>query len=92
MLAYQYGRGLGVSRNDAEAVRLYRLAADRGYGRARAQVGLAYEAGEGVAESWTEAHAWCRMQAVRLFEHAEDQGDGQSKFFARWLRVRAGYA
>ncbi len=29
-----------------------------------------------------------RMQAVRLFERAEDQGDGQSKFFARWLRVK----
>jgi hypothetical protein len=97
-------------------VRLYRQAADRGYGRAQAQVGLAHEAGEGVAESWTEAHAWClksarqfdrlglyclgrhyqfgigvvydRTQAVRLFERAEDQGDGQSKFFARWLRVK----
>ncbi len=92
-------------------MRPYRQAADRGYGRAQAQLGLAHELGEGVAESWTEAHAWClrsarqfdrlgldclgrhyqfvigvvydRTQAVRLFERAEDQGDGQSKFFAR---------
>ena len=108
--------GQGVPRDPAAAMRLYRLAADRGHGRAQAQVGLAYEMGEGVAESWTEAHAWClrsarqfdrlglyclgrhhqfgigvgydRQQAVRLFERAEDQGDGQSKFFARWLRVK----
>ena len=108
--------GQGVARDPAAAARLYRLAADRGYGRAQAQLGLAYEQGEGVAESWPEAHAWClrsarqfdrlglyclarhyqfaigvthdRAQAVRLFERAEDQGDGQSKFFARWLRVK----
>jgi len=108
--------GQGVARDPAAAARLYRQAAELGYGRAQAQLGLAYEAGEGVAESWTEAHAWClrgarqfdrlglyclgrhhqfaigvvydRQQAVRLFERAEDQGDGQSKFFARWLRVK----
>jgi len=207
MLAYQYGRGLGVARNDAEAVHLLRAAIAQGYGDAMfnlgrlhargqgvpksetesrqwlekalqagsvdaavalrdareqelrkpaaEQAGAAYQAyragdlpravslyraaaeagnaaaqealgtllrtGQGVArdrvaESWTEAHAWClrsarqfdrlglyclgrhhqfaigvvydRQQAVRLFERAEDQGDGQSKFFARWLRVK----
>lgn len=108
--------GQGVARDPAAAARLYRQAADRAYGRAQAQLGLAHELGEGVAENWTEAHAWClksarqfdrlglyclgrhyqfaigvvydRQQAVRLFERAEDQGDGQSKFFARWLRVK----
>jgi TPR repeat protein len=29
-----------------------------------------------------------RVRAYRLFDRAEDQGDGQSKFFAQWLRVK----
>jgi hypothetical protein len=29
-----------------------------------------------------------RKQAVKLFERAEDQGDGPAKFFARWLRIK----
>ncbi len=43
-------------------------------------LGRGYQFGIGVGQD--------RKQAVKLFERAEDQGDGPAKFFARWLRIK----
>jgi TPR repeat protein len=69
--AYQQGRKLidssNPNRNDAEAVRLFRWAADRGLAGAQRSLGVMYEFGQGVANDDAEA--------VRLYRLAANQGD-----------------
>jgi hypothetical protein len=59
--------GQGVSKNEAEAVRLYRLAAERGHAGGQTQLGLAYQLGEGIREDWAEAHKWCALAAAQQY-------------------------
>lgn len=55
---HYYGRG--VSQNNAEALRWYRLAAAQGHARAQANLGFAYEVGHGVARDRAQAASWYR--------------------------------
>jgi TPR repeat protein len=48
-LAFMYRLGRGVPRDGAEAVRLFRMAADEGYHFAQYQLGTTYLTGEGIA-------------------------------------------
>jgi TPR repeat protein len=61
-----YEIGTGVDQDHAEAVRLYRLAADQGGAIAQYLLGRCYENGTGVGEDHAEA--------VRLYQLAADQG------------------
>jgi hypothetical protein len=65
--------GFGVPRNDAEAVRWVRLAAEQGDADAQFRLGGMYEYGEGFPENVAEAVKWYRLAA--------EQGhlDGQLK-------------
>ena len=63
---YEQGRG-GLQRDDTEAVRYYRLAADQGECVAQAKLGTMYEQGRGVPQDDTEA--------ARYYLLAADQGD-----------------
>jgi TPR repeat protein len=58
-------------KDEAEAARLFRLAADQGVAAAQSDLGLMYYSGEGVVKDLA--------QAARLFGLAADQGlaDGQ---------------
>ena len=60
------------TRNDAEAVRLFRFGADRGHGNAQVYLGFMYENGRGVPRD--------DVEAVRLYRLAANQGNasGQS--------------
>ena len=58
-LIYQWGRG--VPKDDAEAVRWYRLAAEQGHAEAQAMLGYAYANGMGVLEDLAEAASWYRL-------------------------------
>ena len=67
-----YRLGFGVAKDDAEAVKWYRLAAEqggesvpRGRGAARFRLGLMYAAGEGVPKDDAEAVKWFRLVAER---------------------------
>ena len=62
-----YGTGSGVSRDDAEAIRWYRRAADQGDALAQSNLGWMYENGRGVQRD--------RVEAVRWYTRAADQGD-----------------
>ena len=53
----RYYTGAGVPRDDAEAVRWYRLAADQGHAGAQSHLGLKYEYGQGVPQDDVEAGA-----------------------------------
>jgi TPR repeat protein len=52
-----------VTKDDKEAVRWYRLAADQGYSRAQFNLGMMYEYGVGVATDVKEAIRWDRLAA-----------------------------
>ena len=61
-----YANGEGVSRNAAEAVRLYRLAAEQGEATAQFNLGLHYEFGKGVVQNLVQAYAWYDLAAYRF--------------------------
>jgi TPR repeat protein len=63
-LCYDFGRG-GVAQDYAEAVRLYRLAADQGHAHAQVNLGTMFANGEGVAKGRAEAIRWYRLAAAQ---------------------------
>jgi membrane-associated protease RseP (regulator of RpoE activity) len=60
MLGYMYDTGRGVSKDDAEAAKYYRLAAEQGQATAQSNLGIFYKNGRGVAKSHVEAARWLR--------------------------------
>ncbi len=75
-LGRAYFGGEGVARNGAEALKLYHLAADRGYAPAQVQVAHAYTDPrlfdlKGIAENPAEGAKWLRRAA--------EQGDGDGQ-------------
>ena len=64
--------GQGVSRNDAEAIRWYRKAADQDHALAQFRLGDLYSNGEGSPRDEIEAAKWYRLAA--------DQGLGAAQF------------
>src|SRR5258705_9202085 len=71
-LGFKYAIGEGATKDEREAVRLYRLAAEQGRADARARLGWMYETGRGVAKD--------EREAVRLYRLAADQGDADAQF------------
>jgi len=53
-----YSNGDGVKKNDAEALRWIRRAADHGFGNAQNELGVLYEHGRGVQQDYAEAYFW----------------------------------
>ena len=53
----------GVSEDDVEAVRWYRMAAEQGDANAQFNLGVMYDNGEGVSEDDVEAVRWWRLAA-----------------------------
>ena len=78
--AYRQGKKLAdqssPNRNDAEAVRLFRSAAERGLADAQVDLGLMYEGGRGVAKD--------EVEAVRLFRLAANRGNAPGQFNLGW--------
>jgi TPR repeat protein len=66
-LGYKYARGLGVAQDKAEAIRLYREAADLCDAPAINNLGSMYEGGDGVAQD--------KAEAVRLYRKTADLGN-----------------
>ena len=60
-----YDFGKGVAQDQAEAVRLYRLAAAQGLANAQYNLGFKFEKGEGVAQDKAEAIRWYRLAAAQ---------------------------
>lgn len=68
---YDAGQG-GVAQNVAEALKLYRQAADQGLAGAEYTLGFMYESGHGVTKNQAEATKW--------YTKAAEQGDALSQF------------
>jgi TPR repeat protein len=66
-LGVAYETGQGVGKDESEAVRLYRKAADAGDARAMSNLGVAYWTGQGVGKDEAEA--------TRLYRKAADAGN-----------------
>ena len=62
-LGRAYEMGEGVSEDDAEAVRWYRMAAEQGEALAQFNLGLMYANGRGVLKDEAEAVRWFRLAA-----------------------------
>ena len=72
-LGNMYRRGLVVARDDAEAVRWYRKAADQGNASAQYLLGVMYDGGRGVTEDHSEAVRWYCSAADQGHAFAQDQ-------------------
>ena len=73
LLGYRNATGGGVLKDDAEAVRWYRMAGEReapGLGDifGRILLGLGYATGEGVPEDSVLAHMWLNIAGANSFE------------------------
>ena len=79
-LGYCYNYGTGVERDEAEAVKWYRKAAEQGYAEAQYRLGECYENGVGVTESLQEAKQW--------YQKAAQQGETLSELKLKELRFR----
>ena len=66
-----YDEGRGVPENDAEAARLYRLAAEQDYTSAQYNLGVMYSRGIGVPENGAEAVRWYRKAADKGVARAQ---------------------
>jgi TPR repeat protein len=71
-LALQYLNGQGVAKNDPEAARLFRAAADRGLAVAQNNLGFMYLNGRGVSRDAAQAAFW--------FQKAADQSEAQAQY------------
>ncbi len=71
-LGVAYHQGIGVPRNDTEAVKWYHKAADQGDAIAQSTLGVMYAKGEGVPRDDTEAVKW--------FRKAADQGHAKAQY------------
>ena len=94
---HQWARAF--SRDEAEAVRWYRLAADQGNAGAQLNLGFMYASGEGVLKDEAEAVRWYRLAADQGNARAQSNlgvmyasGEGVLKDEAeavRWYRLAA---
>ena len=53
-----YHNGLGAPMNDAEALKWYREAAERGFTLAQNNLGIVHALDEGVPEDYVKAYMW----------------------------------
>ena len=69
--AHMYANGDGVPKDETEAVKWYRKAAERGVALAQSQLGWMYENGSGVPKDPVEAVKWCRKAAEQGYAAAQ---------------------
>jgi TPR repeat protein len=66
-----YDEGQGIPKDDSEAVKWYRKAAEQGHADAQYNLGVMYYKGQGVPQDYTEALKWYRKAAEQ--GHADAQ-------------------
>jgi hypothetical protein len=68
-LSYAFGRG--VQKDEVEAVKWYRKAADQGHAEAQYNLGVCYKNGTGVTKDENEAVKWYRKSAEQGYASAQ---------------------
>jgi len=84
-----YYNGQGVPQNYAEAVRLYRLAAEQGIADAQNNLGLMYYNGQGVPQNYQLAYMWFSLAAAKGGEGAASARDRAAGRMTREQIARA---
>ena len=74
-LGLRYANGKGVLKDDAEAVRWYRLAAEQGQADAQYGLGIMYATGRGVLKDSVLAHMWSNIASANGNEAAREPRD-----------------
>ena len=74
-LGFMYADGRGVLKDEAEAVRWYRLAAEQGEAAAQVNLGFMYANGEGVLKDSVRAHMWFNIAGANGDEAARKKRD-----------------
>jgi TPR repeat protein len=97
--SYRKAEEFSKKKNYTEAMRWYRMAADRGNAQAQVEIGNLYMEGQGVSQSYSEALRWFRLAANQGNIEAQNDigfiyltGLGVPKDYAeamRWLRKSA---
>lgn len=64
-LALMYEQGIGVAKDEKEAVAWYRKAAEQGNANAQFNLGVLYENGRGTTVDFAQANQWYRRAAVQ---------------------------
>lgn len=62
---YMYNNGTGVTQNDTEAAKWFRLAADQGYAKAQNNLGTLFARGQGVPRDYVQAYLWFDLSQLR---------------------------
>ena len=75
LLGLKYARGAGVTEDDAEAVRWYRLAAEQGDAEGQWLLGSMYGNGNGVPEDDVLAYMWFNLSAAQGHGSAQESKD-----------------
>jgi TPR repeat protein len=70
---YRYKFGHGAPFEGPEAVRWYRVEAERGCADAQTNLGVCHEFGHGVVQDYAEAARWYRMAAERWSANAQNK-------------------
>ena len=65
ILGVMYSRGLGVPKDDREAVSWIRLAAEQGLAGAQVNLGIRYSTGDGVPKDYVQAYAWLNLAGAQ---------------------------
>ena len=94
-----YSSGEGVAKDEVEAVKWFRKAADQNLASAQTALGTCYRHGLGVAKDYAEAVKWFRKAAEQNYAPAQallgmcyTSGEGLAKNYAeavRWFRKAA---
>jgi TPR repeat protein len=66
-----YKNGRGVAKDEAEAVKWYRKAAEQNHDQAQYNLGNSYFSGQGVATNYVEAVKWWRQAAEQNYDQAQ---------------------
>ena len=74
-LGIAYANGQGVLKDEAEAVRWFRLAAEQGYADAQFNLGSMYTKGQGVLKDSVLAHMWFNIAGANGDEAARELRD-----------------
>jgi uncharacterized protein len=98
-LAMMYRRGHGVTRDDIEALKWYRLAGIQGNISAQVNLALMHGRGQGTTKDYAESLKWFRLAADQGDSSAQfnigtmyDKGQGTTQDYAeavKWYRLAA---
>ena len=90
LLGWLYANGEGVTKNDQEAAKWYRLAAEQGYADAQYSLGVMHKKGKGVTQDYQQALKWHRLAAAQGDAYAQynlgmmyANGDGVTQDYVR---------